>query len=251
MSLIEKIKHTDIVAMVSLKGGVGKTNTSWQVIPSILSLHNIGFQIWEIDDNNKSFYYINSEIVTVSNCQTVRTDNEEIAADIALETLVSGQKLVVDGGGGNDTRAAVKLIKAVGSDVSKIWLIPIDSNSDDFKLAEETAELIDDADNTYFLLNNYILEKQFKWFNKKKLNHLEIPNSELYAYARGEQQTVYDLAQISKNMDKSEAKKIFVEQFTENGELDREAFKKAFNDFLKSELANEYLKLLNQNFERP
>ena len=251
MSLMDKIRDINVIAVVSLKGGVGKTNTSWQVKTSLLAYIAINFQVWEIDDNNKSFYYTNSDILTENNCQTVRTDDEEIAANIALETITSGEKIIVDGGGGNDTRAAIKLIKAVGDDVSKVWLIPVDPNSDDFKLAQETAELIDDPDNTYFILNNFVSEKQFRWFDRKKYkNFVEVPYSELFAYAREEKQTLYDLAQISQNMSKEQAKQIFIEQFTEDGELDREAFKKAFNDFLKSEIAVEYLKTLNSNFER-
>ena len=252
MSLLNKIRDVSVIATVALKGGVGKTNTSWQANTSILAYQNIQFQVWEIDDNNSSFYYTNSDILSAENCQTVRTDDEEIAANIALETIVSGEKIIIDGGGGNDTRAAIKLIKAVVEDVSKVWLIPIDANSDDFKLAQETAELIDDPDNTYFVLNNFVSEKQFRWFDKKKYkNYVEVPYSELFAYAREEKQTLYDLAQISQNMSKEQAKEIFVEQFTQDGELDREAFKKAFNDFLKSELAAEYLETLNSNFERP
>jgi len=252
MNIIEKMKDISIVAVIAIKGGVGKTTTSWQSVPSIFASRNIPFQVWEIDDNNNSFYYTNSEIVTKENSQTVRTDDEEIVGNIALETIISGEKIIIDGGGGNDTRAAVKLIKAVGDDVSKLWLIPVDANSDDFKLALETAELIGDPDNTYFVLNNFVTEKQFKWFNRNKFkNYVEIPYTELFAYAREEKQTLYDLAQISKNMDKTQAKQIFVGQFTTDGELDREAFKKAFNDFLKSELAAEFLETLNNNFERP
>ena len=252
MSLMDKIKNVSVIATVALKGGVGKTNTSWQVNTSILAYHNIEFGGWEVDDNNNSFYYANSDVVTENNYRTVRTDDEQIVSDIALESIISGKKIIVDGGGGNDSRAAIKLIKAVGDDVSKVWLIPVDANSDDFKLALETAELIGDPDNTYFVLNNFVSEKQFRWFDRKKYkNFVEVPYSELFAYAREEKQTLYDLAQISQNMSKEQAKQIFVEQFTEDGELDREAFKKAFNDFLKSELAAEYLETLNSNFERP
>ena len=253
MSLIDKINDISIVAIVAIKGGVGKTTTGWQTAPSILAYHDIGFSGWEVDDNNNSFYYINSNIVTENNFRTVRTDDEEIAADIALDSIMNGDKIIVDGGGGNDTRKAIKLIKAVGEDVSKVWLIPIDSNRDDFKLALETVDLIGDADNTYFVLNNFATEKQFRWFDREKYkNFVEVPYSELFAYAREEKQTLYDLAQISKNMSKEQAKKIFVEQFTnENGELDREAFKHAFNDFLKSEIAVELIEQINDSFERP
>lgn len=252
MNLKEKLEEIEVIAIVGLKGGVGKSNTSWHSVPSVLATNNMSFQVFEIDDNNQSFNFKLSDIVTSENCKTVKTDDIDIASDIAFETLASGDKIVVDGGGGNDTRKAINLIKSVGDDVKKIWLVPFDRNEDDFKLALETAELINSKENTYFILNAHSEKKliEFAWFYEMKIkNYIEIPFSSLFTYAQKNQQTIFDLSQISQNMNKAAAKKIFAEKFTKNGELNKDAFKKAFNDFLKSEKASEIVNQINKSFE--
>lgn len=247
-----KITDLSMVVIASLKGGVGKTNTGWQVMSSFFASQNMGFQIFEIDDNNNGFNFQLSNIINQNNCKTVKTDDPEVAADLVLETIATDDKIIVDCGGGNDTRAAINLVKSVGDDVAKIWIVPFDRNQDDFKLALETVELINDPKNTYLALNAYTSKTkhlEFDWFFKLDIkNYIEIPYSNLFSHAQTNQQSIFDLAQISQNMNKAEAKKIFTEQFTQNEELDKDAFKAAFNDFLKSELAVDVVKQINQSF---
>lgn len=252
MSKNISIETADLLAIVNLKGGAGKTLNSWHILPAVLSSLGKSFQIFEIDDNNNSFNFELSDIVSRDKSKTVKTDDEEIAADIVLESITSNDTIIIDGGGGNDTRAAINLIKSTGDDINKIWLIPFDRTEDYFELAIETAELINEPDNTYFILNGYSEKtkvKEFGWFNKLNLkNYIEVPYSDLYGHAQKNKQTIFDLAQISKNINKSQAKTLFAEKFTTDGTLDKEAFKEAFNDFLKSELAAEVVQTINDSF---
>lgn len=244
------MKDINIIAIVGLKGGVGKTNTAWHIVPAWLASNKKDFSIFEIDDNNESFNFKNSDVL--GEAKTVKTDDEEVAADMVIETM-SNNTVVVDGGGGNDTRAAISLVKSVGDDVNKIWLIPFNRTKDDFKLAIQTAELIDEPNNTYFLLNGFTektKEKEFKWFYDLNIsNFIEVPYSENFSLSQSREQTIFDFAQISKNMIKSTAKKIFENKFTKDGELDKNAFKNAFKDFLNSEIAAKEVEVIINSFE--
>lgn len=243
-------ENYDLIAVVGLKGGAGKTNTAWHVLPAVLSNQGIDFKIFEIDDNNNSYYYINSNIITPDLCQTVRTNDKNIVAQIVVDTIVGNQKIVVDGGGGNDSRKAIELIKAVGEDVRKLWLIPFDRNSDNFESAEESAKLINDPQNTVLILNGYSADKsEFDWFYDKKIeNYIEVPYSQLYGTSREQRLTLYDFAQIAKSIPKSEMKQILNKKYTVDGVLDTEQFITKFNEYLKSVNATELLNEVFDNF---
>lgn len=243
-------KDYDLIAVVGLKGGCGKTNSSWHVLPAVL--HNQGqeFKIFEIDDNNSSYYFVNSNIITADKCQTVKTTDKNIVAQIVVDTIAGNRKVLIDGGGGNDSRAAIQLIKSVGDDVRKLWLIPFDRNIDNFKSAVETAELINDAQNTVFVLNGYSGDKsEFDWFYSKKIdNYVEVPYSDLFHFAQEQKLTIYDLVQISQSIPKSEMKQILNQKYTVDGVLDTEQFITKFNEYLKSENAAKLLTEIFVNF---
>jgi MinD superfamily P-loop ATPase len=243
-------KNYDLIAVVGLKGGAGKTNTAWHILPAVLQNQNTEFKVFEIDDNNNSYYYINSNIITPDLCQTVRTGDKNIVAQIVVDTIAGERKIIVDGGGGNDSRKAIELIKSVGDDVRKLWVIPFDRNIDNFESAIETSELIGDPHNTIYVLNGYTADKsEFDWFFDKKIdNFVEIPWSELFHFSQKQKLTVFDLAQISKSIPKSEIKIILKDKFTVNGELDQNKFIDKFNEYLKSEKAAELLNEVFDNF---
>lgn len=244
------LSNYDLIAVVGLKGGCGKTNTSWHVMPAVLQNQGQEFKIFEIDDNNSSYYFVNSNLITPDKCQTVRTNDKNIVAQIVVDTIAGDQKIIIDGGGGNDSRKAIELIKSVGDDVRKLWLIPFDRNTDNFKSAVETAELIADPQNTVFILNGYSGDKsEFDWFYSKKIeNYIEVPYSDLFHFAQEQKLTLHDLAQISQSIPKSEIKQILKDKFTKDGILDQNKFIAKFNEYLKSEKAAELLNEVFFNF---
>lgn len=241
----------DIIALASIKGGVGKTNTSWHVAPAVLKNSGFNFKIFEIDDNNNSNFFTDSEIVNPDICQTVKTGDKNIVSQIVADTILGDEKIIIDCGGGNDTRKAIELVKSVGDDVSKLWLIPFDRNADNFKGALETAELINDPDNTIFILNGYTDKSEFEWFYSKNIqNFIEIPFSDLFHFSQEQKFTIHDLAQISKTISKADVKQILKEKYTsENGIFDKDGFMDAFNEYLKSERAAELLETIYDNFK--
>lgn len=241
------LSNYDLIAVVGLKGGSGKSNSSWHIVPAVLQNQNQEFKIFEIDDNNSSYYFVNSNLITAAKCQTVKTSDKNIVAQIVFDTIAGNQKIIIDGGGGNDSRRAIELIKAVGEDVRKLWLIPFDRNIDNFKSAVETAELIADPQNTVFILNGYIADKsEFDWFYSKNIeNYVEVPYSDLFHFAQEQKLTIYDLAQISQSIPKTEIKQILKDKFSKDGLLDQNKFIAKFNEYLKSEKA---AKLLNEVF---
>lgn len=242
-------ENYDLIAVVGLKGGCGKTNTSWHILSAVLQNQNLEFKIFEIDDNNSSYYFVNSDLITADKCQTVKTTDKNIVAQIVVDTIAGNQKIIVDGGGGNDSRKAIELIKAVGEDVRKLWLIPFDRNLDNFKSAVETAELINDA-HTLFVLNGYANKSEFDWFYSKKIeNYIEVPYSDLFHFSQEQKLTVYDLAQISKSISKSEIKQILNKKYTVDGVLDTEQFITKFNEYLKGENAAKLLIEIFNNFD--
>ena len=246
------LKNYDLIACANLKGGVGKSNTSWHVLPAVLTNQNQSFKIFEIDDNNNSNFFTNSDIVDPSVCQTVKTGDKNIVSQIVADTILSDDKIIVDCGGGNDTRKAIELVKSVGDDVRKLWLIPFDRNVDNFKGALETAELINDPDNTIFVLNGYIENgNEFDWFHSKNINnYLEITYSDLFHFSQEQKFTIYDLSIISKSIPKAEVKQILKEKFTSTeNNFDRDGFMEAFNEYLKSEKAAELLENIYENFK--
>lgn len=244
------LQNYDLIAIVGLKGGVGKTNTAWHILPSILQNQNQEFKIFEIDDNNDSNFFTNSSIIKPDRCQTVRTTDKNIVAQIVVETIAGDTKIIVDGGGGNDSRKTISLIKSVGDDVRKLWLIPFDRNIDNFKSAIETSELIADPQNTVFVLNGYSNDKsEFDWFFSKKIeNYIEIPYSDLFHFSQEQKYTVHDLALISKTVAKSDIKNLLRDKFTKDGVLNSGKFIEAFNEYLKSEKAAELLNEVFVNF---
>lgn len=245
------LSNYDLIAVVGLKGGCGKTNSSWHVLPAVLHHQNQEFKIFEIDDNNSSYYFVNSNIITPDLCQTVKTSDKNIVARIVFDTIAGNKKIIIDGGGGNDSRRAIELIKAVGDDVRKLWLIPFDRNIDNFESAVSTAELINDPQNTVFILNGYSNDKsEFDWFYSKKIeNYIEVPYSDLFHSSQKQKLTIYDLAQISKSIPKSEIKQILKDKFTADGILDQDKFIAKFNEYLKSEKAVELLDDIFANFD--
>jgi hypothetical protein len=244
------LQNYDLIAIVGLKGGVGKTNSAWHILPAVLQNQNQEFKIFEIDDNNDSNFFTNSSIIRPETCQTVRTNDKNIVAQIVVETIAGDTKILVDAGGGNDSRKTISLIKSVGDDVRKLWLIPFDRNIDNFKSALSTAELINDPLNTVFVLNGYSNDKsEFDWFYSKNIdNYIEIPYSDLFHFSQEQKYTVHDLALISKTVPKSEIKNLLRDKFTKDGVLDSPKFIEAFNEYLKSENAAELLNEVFVNF---
>jgi len=243
------VKNADVIAVLGLKGGVGKTTISWHVLPSILKQNQRDFVIFEIDDNNESNAFNNSDIISSSNSKTVKTDDKAVAAEIVIETMTSDNCVIIDAGGGNDTKKVLEIVKSLGSDVKVLYIIPIDRNVADFKTtALPTAALIE-SDNILFVQNQFFSKEEFEFFPVETFEFARVNFSPLFQYAQNLKYTIYDLSQICQTLTKEEAKNLFKEKFTKDGILDKASFIEAFNDYQKSEEAAKLISQFSASFQ--
>jgi len=216
-----------IYAVTNTKGGVGKSNTA-VILACLLQSQQKKFKIVEIDNNNQSLQFSNSEFLNSEITQSVKTEKKiETMASIMFDSM-SDETLdyIVDLGGGDDTMI---LESVVSLTLQKTYLIPITADKKYLKNAVETYNMINDTENTFFVLNRYSeiakIEKDFIYFfgNKKMgikpvsdifLNSkwIAIPNSQFFQIAADGEQTILDLAKISMENDEKEIMNIFFKQ---------------------------------------
>lgn len=249
-----------IYVVVNTKGGVGKSTLSWHVLPALLSHLGKSFKIFEVDNNNISNIYEQSDIIK-DNTKNLKTHDKNIAAEIIFETLTSTDDIVIDSGGGTDSLQVIDIVKSVGQDVEVRWLIPINQNLAQLKNAIDTYQKIDDPSNTFFVLNGYRdlsqIENEFVfYFGNSNMNlqsirsslniqmEFKVPFSNLFELAELQNYTIGDLACIARELPKEKAKAFFFEKFSNN----RSQFLKAWNDYQNSELAGIVLERIFADF---
>jgi hypothetical protein len=214
-----------IYVIANTKGGVGKTTTAVN-LGCLLFFKNRNFKIVEIDNNNNSMIFSNSEILKNKGI-TVRTDEKAKAIGGIFFNLAKNPEMdyIVDIGGGDDLKQIIESLKELN--LPKTYLIPATSDKKYLKNAVDTFKLIDDTDNTYFILNRCYAEDEknefMYFFGNKKLGvkpvddilkdakYFKIPYSNFYQIAEDEEQTLLDLALISIEKDETEITKDFME----------------------------------------
>lgn len=248
-----------IHVLLNTKGGVGKSTLSWHVLPAMFTKLGKSFKIFEIDNNNITNVFHRSTVIK-ENTQTVKTTDKNIAAEIIFETMTSNDELIIDAGGGDDALRVIDIIKSIGQ--AKInWFIPLNRNLAQLKNALNTYEQIQDPQNTYFILNGYTSLEQVKeeflfYFGNTNMNiegvrqslnieqEFMIPFSNYFEIAEMQNLTIADLAKISQELTKEEAKTLFFEKFQD----DKQAFFRAWCDYKNSEDAAQVLEQIFTDF---
>jgi cellulose biosynthesis protein BcsQ len=141
-----------VLTVVNTKGGVGKSTIASQVLPVLFRDTNKDIKVYELDDNNRTFYK-NSKI----EFKTLRTEKSEEAIDEVYFDLELGEDVIniIDAGGGNDTKVVLEAIKkAELKDV--VYFIPINDDFEQFENTKATIELIRsfDKNSKIFLIFN-------------------------------------------------------------------------------------------------
>jgi len=251
-----------IYIVANSKGGVGKSLTS-VTLACLLEIRQKNFKIVEIDNNNQSLLFANSDFLNEKNSLSVRLDKrQEIASDI-LFNLMSDDELdyVIDAGGGDDTFQVLQILKDL--ELPKTYLIPTTRIKKYLKNAADTFQFIDDPGNTYFVLNQYSNLEKLKdeflyFFGNKKLgikpvsdsfatdNVLYIPYSNYFQISEDMEMTILDLANISRQIDQKQA----AEQFFKQSNGSREVFHSLMTKYWNSEEASKDLLEIEQNFEK-
>lgn len=248
-----------IYAIVSTKGGCGKSTVSFHVLSAIFTHLGRNFKIFEIDNNNDSNIYSQSDIIK-NNTRNAKTTDQNIAAEIIYETLSSDNEIIIDAGGGDDALKVIEIVKSLGK-VDVKWLIPINQNLAQLKNATDTYKRINDPQNTFFILNGYrdlsnLRDEFVFYFGDANMNiqsirdqleikqEFKIPFSNFFEISEMQNYTIGDLARISQELPKEKATAFFYDKFSD----DRNAFFKAWNNYRNSELAGDVLKQIFTDF---
>lgn len=244
------------------KGGVGKSLAS-AVTACLLHEQGKKFKIIEIDDHNRSIGYDNSDIINKDNATMIALDEKDNELSNIFFDVMDDPELdyILDIGGSHNTDAMLPLLKEI--EFEKKYIIPVGRSKTYISNADDTAALIDDPANTYFLLNQYFdknkIEDEFryffgnsklniksasKFFNKDKFLMLPFGNS--FQAAEDENQTILDLANISQGITQQEA----INAFYEKSKKDRNKFNKMMAAYWNSVEAADLFKKIQVDFSK-
>lgn len=242
------------------KGGVGKS-TSSIVVACLLQKQKRKFKVIELDSSNQSFQFENSFFLK-DNTQTFKIDEkDEAIGDMLFDVMSEDIDYIIDIGGGLDTKIIVEALKSI--EIEKKWLIPTTSIKKYLQNAAKTFDLIDDAKNTFFVLNQYSklekIDEEFLYFfgNKnfgiepvsknftKCKNILMIPHNNYFQISEDENKTILDLAMVSETLSEVEARK----EFMDASKGEKETFKKMYQNYRISLAAADVFKEIENNFE--
>ncbi|WNL30698.1 hypothetical protein [Aliarcobacter cryaerophilus] len=157
------INYKDIFIIISNKGGVGKTNSSIQVIAPSLYLNNPDkkIHVWEIDNNNNTKKHISSKYIQY---ESMKLSKSEMAInDIEFSNLTDPNTVhVVDSGGSDDSKKILAHLKQVNL-IGLQYIIPTNEDMEQIDNITEIIEIIRQQDKfakIYLLLNRCISLKE-------------------------------------------------------------------------------------------
>ena len=160
------IKDNKIFAMVSTKGGGGKTTISTMVLPTLFAGTESNITIYGIDDNNIN--KLKSEHINFKNLKV--KDSENILDEIEMQKIMKSDDIsIIDVGGGSDTLNLLNIIKKSVVD-GVTFIIPINDDIEQIYNLENTINAIQKASknptiylvlNRVHQLNKDAIEEQF------------------------------------------------------------------------------------------
>jgi len=255
-------KSATVYVVAGTKGGVGKSLIS-VILANLLQGQNRKFKIIEIDDNNDSLKFKNSSILNNENAVSFNVDMKDDAINDMFFDLMEDSTMdyIIDCGGGNDTKEVLKLLGDIPFE--KKFLLPCSRVKKYIKNADETYELINEPENTYYILNQYFDSEKLKeeflyFFGSEKLGipqaskyfsedkYVAVPFSNSFQIAEDEEQILLDLASISQQLTKKEA----IDMFYEKANRNRAIFNKLMPKYQNSCDAKVLFEILKQNFSK-
>ncbi len=235
-----------IYITINTKGGVGKTTTAVQ-LASVLHNQNQKFKIIELDDDVNSMLFENSDFLTSENSLNVTLSQKgEVVGDVLFDAMSDPSiNYILDVGAGNNVHQIIESL--VSLPLPKTFLIPATSDKKYLENAKKTYELINDPQNTIFVLNRYVKYSEIKeqfiyFFGDKKLGitpvspifktakWIALPASNYYQIAEDENQSLLDLANISILKNRDDARR----EFYEISNADRALFHILWSKYEKS-----------------
>jgi len=165
--------------ILSTKGGVGKTTIAQQLIAPFIH-HKNGYkaEIIELDNNNES------NVLKQATTQFTKTLTLQNSEDILLEKfidVVNDKDVVIDVGGGDDTKAVLKAFKSNRIDDEAIFIIPVLKDLSNQKNVIDTYKLIrtwNKKAKVIFIFNKWSNEDEFSGIiselEKQKLTNYDV-----------------------------------------------------------------------------
>lgn len=201
-----------IYVIVNTKGGVGKTTFSVN-LATLLYFRKRDFKVIELDNSQDSMLFNNSEVLNKDRAVSLVLKDKTKAIGKVMFNLTKNSEMdfIIDVGGGGDTEEMIETLKEL--DLPKTWIIPATSDKKYLKNAEKTYKLINQPDNTYFVLNRCHetdpKDEFFYFFGNRKFGvkpvadffkdskYFAMPDSNFYQIAEDAEQTILDLALLS------------------------------------------------------
>lgn len=234
------------ILLATSKGGAGKTSISHNVAPALLDSEFV--KIIEIDNSNDSMLSISeSKRVSGISLKASGADLDKAADETVLTTLGEKISIVLDTGGGDDSKRAMEAVSREVPNL-EVW-IPLTPDFETIANAIATANIVPDGIKKVLVFSNFTNLEEDYWFifgssdfgierNLSIFDYfdetIEVPKSRLFGLSKLYRTTLWDLSDISKSYDYSVARMEWVK-------LPRGDFAKQMSRHRLSVAASEFL----------
>lgn len=205
-------------------------------------------RIIEIDDNNNSNVFKNVDFEAVS---VTTQKGDEALQDALFEQIANDYSIVLDSGGGNDSKKVLGFIHDSGEADNFTYIIPMNNSRAQIQNAKDTFQLINRPEQCIFVLNQVHnmenFENEFLFFFgnkdlgiqpafKDKVKYLTLGYTPAFELAAMHQQTITQLASLAQTLEGQDLKTLFFEQ--SGG--DKNKYLALFAKYRQSQLAHKY-----------
>ena len=238
------------IAVISTKGGVGKSTISEHLLPYVL--RDLDFQVIEIDDNNDTFKALqNSELLRdkITSCDIAK--GTEKLEEIVIQNMLEDSNItIIDAGGGNDSKKVIESLKDQNMESDTLFIIPFFPDFGQIQNLFETVQLVQKED-YIVVLNSYAGTKEDDMFidgnedfeieNLSKIfkdRFLIIPKTNLFSFSSTRnKESIYDFAQRAFDFSQTE----ILEWAKKETKADKETMLSIYRDWKISNTAKQYL----------
>lgn len=237
-----------ILVFCSTKGGVGKSNLAYHVSTALLD----NFRLIEIDDNNQTASIFNNSPVLQNNVINVTTQKGDDAfCDALFELTQKKLDIIIDAGGGNDSKQVIELVKSQTSYDESVFVIPFMSGREQVQNAIATYELVKTR-KVLFVLNAGRTPQEFIfWYgdenegipsvpeNLLNVPTVFIPWTQLFDRAAMSGETIKDVASFANVFHSSQEARSKIAKIADK---DKAEFKRLFNRYRLANEVQEFIK---------
>jgi len=237
-----------ILVFCSTKGGVGKSNLAYHAATAILN----DFRLLEIDDNNQTSLIFNDSEVLKKRVISVDIKSGEDAFSDALFAITqnSDVDVIIDAGGGNDSKKVIEMVASQTSYDESVFIIPLMSGREQVQNALSTYELVKNRKVLFVLNAGRAINEFVFWYgdetdgipsvSKELLNMptVFIPWTQLFDRAAMSGESIKDIWSFCKIFkDSKEAR----DEIAKLANGDKAEFKRLLNRYRLANLIDKYI----------